>query len=157
MEPEDRYIELLAELREHNYRYHVLAAAIIDDNEYDTLYRELVAIETEHPEVVDSHSLTRRVGEALDDAFTPVTHRERMFSLDNAMDLDELDAWHDRLVAALGRQPSGFSCELKIDGLAVSLTYENGMLVRASTRGAAVIWSPVSNVHFTLAELRSRA
>jgi DNA ligase (NAD+) len=135
VEPEDRYSELLAELREHNYRYHVLAAAIIDDNEYDTLYRELVALETDHPELVDPHSLTRRVGEALDDAFAPVTHRERMFSLDNAMDLDELDAWHDRLVSVLGRQPSGFSCELKIDGLAVSLTYEHGLLVRAATRG----------------------
>jgi DNA ligase (NAD+) len=135
VKPADRYSVLLAELREHNYRYHVLSAAIIDDNEYDSLYRELVDLETDHPELIAAHSLTQRVGETLDDLFAPVTHRERMFSLDNAMDPAELDAWHERLVAALGRSPSGFSCELKIDGLAVSLTYENGLLVRASTRG----------------------
>lgn len=144
MEPADRYRELLDDLREHNYRYHVLNAAIIDDNEYDTLYRELVALEIEHPGLVDAHSLTRRVGEVLDDAFAPVTHREQMFSLDNAMDFEQLDAWHDRLVAALGRPPSGFSCELKIDGLAVSLTYEDGTLVKASTRGDGAIGEDVT-------------
>jgi DNA ligase (NAD+) len=135
VQPADRYSELLAELREHNHRYHVLSAATVDDNEYDTLYRELVEIERAHPELIASHSLTQRVGEPLDDAFAPVTHRERMFSLDNAMDLSEVDAWQERLVSALGRPPSGFSCELKIDGLAVSLTYEGGTLVKASTRG----------------------
>lgn len=144
MEPADRYLELLEELREHNYRYHVLDAAVIDDNEYDMLYRELVSLEDEYPELVDQHSLTRRVGGPIDDLFAPVAHRERMFSLDNAMDMDELDAWHTRLVAELGREPSAYSCELKIDGLAISLVYENGRLVRGATRGDGAIGEDVT-------------
>ena len=139
MTVEERYIELLSELREHNHRYHVLDAPVIDDNTYDTLYRELLALEDEHPELVDASSPTARVGGPVDDAFSPVRHRERMFSLDNAMDPAELDAWHERLVKALGRAPSGYSCELKIDGLAVSLTYVDGTLTRASTRGDGTV------------------
>lgn len=144
MDPADRYRELLTELREHNYRYHVLDAAIIDDNEYDGLYRELVELEQAHPELADEHSLTRRVGGPIDDLFAPVAHRERMFSLDNAMDMDELDAWHNRLVSELGREPNGFSCELKIDGLAISLVYENGQLVRGATRGDGAVGEDVT-------------
>ena len=144
MTVEERYIELLSELREHNHRYHVLDAPVIDDNTYDTLYRELLALEDEHPELVDASSPTARVGGPVDDAFSPVRHRERMFSLDNAMDPAELDAWHERLVKALGRAPSGYSCELKIDGLAVSLTYVDGTLTRASTRGDGTVGEDVT-------------
>ncbi|NHZ70541.1 MAG: NAD-dependent DNA ligase LigA, partial [Proteobacteria bacterium] len=131
----DRYRQLLDELREHNHRYHVLGSPTIDDNEYDLLYRELVAIEEAHPDLADAASLTTRVGAAPDDAFAAVQHRERMFSLDNAMSFDELAAWYERLVSSLGRAPNGFSCELKIDGLAVSLTYVDGRLVQGATRG----------------------
>jgi DNA ligase (NAD+) len=141
---EERYSELLSELREHNYRYHVLDAAVVDDNTYDTLYRELLDLEDEHPELVDVSSPTTRVGGPVDDAFSPVRHRERMFSLDNAMDPAELDAWHERLVKALGHAPSGYSCELKIDGLAVSLTYVDGALTRASTRGDGTVGEDVT-------------
>jgi DNA ligase (NAD+) len=144
LDPLDRYRKLLDELREHNYRYHVLDAAIIDDNEYDTLYRELLALEAEHPEFVDTHSLTRRVGETIDEAFASVTHRERMFSLDNAMTMEELDAWNSRLVGELGRDPAGYSCELKIDGLAISIVFENGQLVRAATRGDGAVGEDVT-------------
>jgi DNA ligase (NAD+) len=141
---EERYRELLSELREHNYRYHVLDAPIIDDNAYDTMYRELLDLEQERPELIDTASPTSRVGGPVDNAFSAVTHRERMFSLDNAMDPAELDAWHDRLVKALGRPPSAYSCELKIDGLAVSLTYADGELVRASTRGDGSVGEDVT-------------
>lgn len=144
MTVQDRYRELVSELREHNHRYHVLDAPVIDDNEYDKLFRELVEIEQSHPELVDSDSPTSRIGGPVDDAFTPVTHRERMFSLDNAMDPEELDAWHERLVGSLGRAPSGYSCELKIDGLAVSLTYTDGVLTRASTRGDGAVGEDVT-------------
>ncbi len=144
MEPADRYRQLLDELREHNYRYHVLDAPIIDDNEYDTLYRELVALEEEHPELVDSSSLTRRVGGPSDATFQPVRHRQPMFSLDNAMNEEELDAWHDRLVGALGRAPDAYSCELKIDGLAISIVYEAGELVQAATRGDGTVGEDVT-------------
>ena len=141
---EQRYRELLEEVREHNYRYHVLGAATIDDNAYDLLYRKLQAFEEEHPELADPSSLTARVGAAPDEVFAPVRHRERMFSLDNAMDMDELRAWYERLTAALGRAPDGFSCELKIDGLAVSLTYEDGVLVKGATRGDGTVGEDIT-------------
>ena len=140
----ERYGELLEELREHNYRYHVLGTPTVDDNAYDVLYRELQAIEEEHPALVDPSSLTSRVGAAPDEVFAPVHHRERMFSLDNAMDMDELRVWYDRLTGTLGREPEGFSCELKIDGLAVSLAYENGILIQAATRGDGTIGEDIT-------------
>ena len=139
-----RYDELLLALGEHNYRYHVLDAPIIDDNEYDLLYRELLDLEQEYPELADVNSPSTRVGGPVDDAFGAVQHRERMFSLDNAMDTAELDAWHERLVKSLEGEPSAYSCELKIDGLAVSLTYTNGELTRASTRGDGAVGEDVT-------------
>jgi DNA ligase (NAD+) len=141
---EERYQELLSDLRDHNHRYHVLNATTIDDNAYDTLYRELLDLEEEHPELADAASPTTRIGEPVDDAFSAVHHRERMFSLDNAMEMEELDAWHDRLVKALGREPSAYSCELKIDGLAISLTYVDGNLARGSTRGDGTVGEDVT-------------
>ncbi|MEN8041536.1 MAG: NAD-dependent DNA ligase LigA [Actinomycetota bacterium] len=144
MNVQERYRQLLEDLREHNYRYHVLDAPVIDDNAYDSLYRELVDIEDSHPELVDSASPSLRIGGPVDDAFSAVEHRQRMFSLDNAMDSGELGAWHERLVGILGRPPAGYSCELKIDGLAVSLTYVDGELVRASTRGDGVVGEDVT-------------
>jgi DNA ligase (NAD+) len=140
----ERYGELLEELREHNYRYHVLGAPTIDDNAYDLLYRELQSLEDEYPDLVDPSSVTARVGAAPDEAFAPVRHRERMFSLDNAMDMDELRAWHDRVTGILGQEPDGFSCELKIDGLAVSLSYIDGVLVQAATRGDGTIGEDIT-------------
>ncbi len=134
-DPGVRYRELLDELNDHNYRYHVLDAPVIDDNAYDALYRELRELEDRFPELADVDSPTARVGGPVAQAFQPITHRERMFSLDNAMDAGELDAWRDRIVAVLGREPDAYSCELKIDGLAVSLTYVDGRLVTAATRG----------------------
>ena len=87
-----RYEQLVSELNEHNHRYHVLDAPIIDDNAYDLLYRELVAIEEQHPELVSSLSPTRRVGDSTVSGFAEVEHRLRMFSLDNAMDREAIAA-----------------------------------------------------------------
>jgi DNA ligase (NAD+) len=134
-DPAARAAELRAFLREHNYRYHVLDEPAISDIEFDEAFRELQAIEAAHPEVVVPDSPTRQVGGPVSDAFAPVTHREPMFSLDNVESLEDLEAWRARLVRLLDREPSGYSCELKIDGLAISLTYEAGHLVRAATRG----------------------
>ena len=144
MDAAERYQELLDQVAEHNYRYHVLDAPIIDDNAYDILFRELVALEDANPDLVSSVSPTRRVGETPASAFAEVAHRLRMFSLDNAMSIDELEAWNVRLSGALGREAGGYSCELKIDGLAVSLTYEDGVLTRAATRGDGVIGEDVT-------------
>ena len=137
-----------AELRElinyHNHRYYVLDDPEVSDAEYDALLRELLAIEAAHPDVVTPDSPTQRVGAPLGDAFAPVTHRERMFSLDNVVSLEELEAWQARLARVLERDPTGYACELKIDGLAVSLTYADGRLVQAATRGDGVTGEDVT-------------
>ncbi len=130
-----RIEELRSLLRRHEYLYHVRDAPEISDAEYDALMRELQALEAEHPELVTLDSPTQRVGAPPSDAFAPVVHRERMFSLDNAESAGDLEAWEARLERQLGRAPGGFACELKIDGLAVSLTYRDGILVRGATRG----------------------
>ncbi len=132
-------VDRLAHLRDlidhYDYAYHVLDNPEVADAEYDALRRELETLEAAHPELVTADSPTQRVGGPLSDAFTPVAHRVRMFSLDNAFSTAELEAWQTRLVRVLEREPDGYACELKIDGLAVSLTYQDGRLVRAATRG----------------------
>jgi len=133
-----RAAELRAFLRHHNYRYHVLDSPEVSDIEFDEAFRELQAIEKAHPDLAVSDSPTLIVGGAVSEAFAAVTHRERMFSLDNVESLEDLDAWRARLVRLLDREPSGYSCELKIDGLAISITYEAGHLVRAATRGDGI-------------------
>ena len=139
-----RVAELHRLLHEANHRYYVLTDPSISDAEYDALTRELLALESEHPEMITPDSPTQRVGAPLDAAFAPVRHRTRMFSLDNIESSDDLDAWLSRLERALGRAPDGFACELKIDGLAVSITYENGRLVKAATRGDGVTGEDVT-------------
>jgi DNA ligase (NAD+) len=127
--------ELREALRYHDYRYHVLDDPEISDIEFDTLFRELEAIEAAHPELVTDDSPTQRIGGPVSGLFAAVVHREPMFSMDNVENLDDLEAWEGRLIRILGRPPEGFACELKIDGLAVSLTYEGGKLTRGATRG----------------------
>ncbi|MCU0281236.1 MAG: NAD-dependent DNA ligase LigA [Acidimicrobiia bacterium] len=133
--PAARAAELRALLRHHDYRYYVLDEPEASDAQYDGLKRELAALEADHPELVTPDSPTQRVGAAPSSLFAPVSHRERMFSLDNAMAEAELEAWVARVEKALGRPAAGFACEPKIDGLAVSLTYEEGRLVLGATRG----------------------
>ena len=127
--------QLRDQIRYHAHRYNVLDAPEISDADYDALVRDLIAVETEHPELITADSPTQRVGAVPSDLFAAVTHRERMFSLDNVESTTELEAWDERAARQLGRNPSGYVCELKIDGLAVSLTYEDGVLSRAATRG----------------------
>ncbi len=143
-DPAARAAELRALLEHHNYRYHVLDAPEISDVEFDLLLRELVDIETAHPELVTPDSPTQRVGGPTSDTFAPVDHRERMFSLDNAFSTEELESWEARLERVLERRPDGYACELKIDGLAVSLTYAGGVLVQAATRGDGVTGEDVT-------------
>jgi DNA ligase (NAD+) len=133
-----RAAELRAFLRHHNYQYHVLDSPVIPDIEFDEALRELQAIEAAHPELVVADSPTQQIGGMVSEAFAAVTHRERMFSLDNVDNVENLEAWRTRIVRLLEREPSGYSCELKIDGLAISITYEAGHLVRAATRGDGV-------------------
>ncbi len=129
----------ITELRElvdyHNRRYHTLDDPEISDGDYDALARELRALEAEHPEFADVDSPSRDVGGAVSSAFTAVEHEIPMMSLDNAMDADELRAWADRVVKGLDGDPVTFVCELKFDGLAMSIRYEDGRYERAATRG----------------------
>ena len=136
--------ELREALRYHDYRYHVLDEAEISDIEFDTLFRELEAIEQEHPELVTPESPTQRIGGRVSDLFAPVQHREQMFSMDNVESLEDLEAWEARLVRILDRPPEAFACELKIDGLAVSLTYEDGRLATGATRGDGVVGEDIT-------------
>ncbi len=143
-DPAGRAAELRELIHHHNHRYYVLDEPEVSDAEYDTLLRELQAIEEAHPELITPDSPTQRVGAPVGDAFAPVTHRLRMFSLDNAVSIEKLEAWQARLARVLGREPSGYVCELKIDGLAVSITYEGGRLVQAATRGDGVTGEDVT-------------
>lgn len=134
-EVEERIEELRQQLRYHGYRYHVLDQPEISDSHYDQMLRELVRLEEENPLLITPDSPTQRVGGPIGDLFAPVQHRRPLFSLDNVEASAELDSWEQRMVRLLGRAPLGYSCELKIDGLAVVVTYEDGLLTRAATRG----------------------
>jgi DNA ligase (NAD+) len=141
-EPEERELsnaqKAVEELRErinyHAYRYHVRDEPEISDYEYDQLVRELESLETKFPELITPDSPTQRVGGVPAELFAPVHHRARMLSLDNAFSWEELEAWGKRVERAIGRGVQ-FGCELKIDGLAVVVSYEHGALTRGATRG----------------------
>ncbi len=140
----ERAEELRTALHRANYRYYVLVDPDISDIEFDDMMRELIALESEHPELIVDDSPTQRIGTPVASAFAPVTHLERMFSLDNVESEQEIAAWQARVSRALGRDPSGYVCELKIDGLAVSIVYEEGRLVRAATRGDGAVGEDIT-------------
>ena len=133
-----RIDELRTQIRYHSHLYYVLDAPEVSDADYDRLFRDLEQLEREHPDLVTPDSPTQRVGAPASDLFASVQHRQRMFSLDNVESIDELEAWEARMTRQLEDGRPGFVCELKIDGLAVSLTYERGLLVRGATRGDGV-------------------
>ena len=129
-----RVEELREQLNEHSYRYYVLDDPVVSDAEYDELMRELRELEERFPELITPDSPTQRVGITPADLFAPVQHRAPMLSLDNAFSEAELKAWATRVERAVGTS-ARYSCELKIDGVAVALTYEDGVLVQGATRG----------------------
>ena len=129
-----RYAELVAQIEEAQHRYYIEDAPTLSDAEYDSLMHELERIEAEHPELATQDSPTQRVGQGAFTSFAPVTHVERMMSLDNVFNDQELEAWVRRVEREAGG-PVRYLCELKIDGLAINLTYEKGRLTCAATRG----------------------
>jgi len=135
----ERAAELRRDIDEHNYRYYVLDEPAVSDADYDALFDELLALEAAHPELVTAESPTQRVGATPSDSFEPVRHRLPMLSLDKCTTAEELDDWgrrcRERLTAAGDDDPPAFTCEPKIDGVAVSLIYRDGKLVQAATRG----------------------
>ncbi len=134
-EAAERARKLREEIEHHAYLYYVLDRPEISDEAYDALVRELESLEREYPDLVTPASPTQRIGAPPSAAFAPVRHASRMYSLDNALSMDELDAWLERTRAAAGGRKLDFVCELKIDGSAFALTYDNGAYVRAATRG----------------------
>jgi DNA ligase (NAD+) len=143
-EAKRRVEELRDLINYHNYRYHVLDDPEVADAEYDELMRELRAFEEEFPELIVPDSPTQRVGGAPSELFAPVRHRVPMLSLDNAFSWEELEAWGGRVVRALGRE-ADFYCELKIDGIAVALAYEEGRYAVGATRGDGYVGDDITS------------
>lgn len=139
-----RAAELRHLLDYHAYRYYALDAPEITDAAFDKLLVELQQIEAAHPELVTPDSYTQRVGGYVSEQFAPVTHMARMYSMDDAMNLEELDEWLARTEEALGAGRVAYTCELKIDGLGVAITYQSGSFVRAATRGDGTTGEDVS-------------
>jgi len=135
MEPAQRIFQLRETLDQHNYNYYVLDQPTISDYEFDQLLKELQALENQYPEFFDSNSPTQRVGGMVTKNFETIVHESRMYSLDNSYSREDLIDWENRIQKLLGAIPVHYTCELKYDGASISITYENGTLVRAVTRG----------------------
>lgn len=138
MDEKQRIEQLRQELHEHNHRYYVLNQPIIDDQEFDRLMRELQDLEAKHPELYDPNSPTQRVGSDLNQEFRQVAHKYPMLSLANTYSEQEVAEWYESVKKGLGGEDFDVCCEMKYDGLSISLTYENGRLIRAVTRGDGV-------------------
>lgn len=132
---EQKIRQLRQELREHNYNYYVLDTPTISDYEFDLKLKDLERLETEYPQYFDANSPTQRVGGTITKNFSTVTHQNRMYSLDNSYSKEDLLDWQKRLQKLLGTSEIEYTCELKYDGASINLTYENGQLKNAVTRG----------------------
>ena len=141
---EKRIAELREKIEKANYEYHVLDQPTIADEAYDALMRELQSLEAAHPELVTPESPTQRVGAPASTRFAPVQHAAPMLSLSNAFDEGELRAFDQRVRKLLGRDDVGYVCELKIDGLAINLTYQDGKFVQGATRGDGLVGEDVT-------------
>lgn len=154
--PRARAAELNRLLNTYAYRYYALDDPAVTDAEFDRLVRELKAIEELHPELAGPDSYTQRVGGYVSEQFEPVRHARRMYSIDDAMNLEELDEWLARTDEALGstpERPVAYTCELKIDGLGVALTYRDAQFVRAATRGDGTTGENVTANVLTIADI----
>ena len=141
---EKRVTELREQLEKANYEYHVLDQPTIADEAYDALMRELQSLEAAHPELVTPESPTQRVGAPASTRFAPVQHAAPMLSLSNAFNEEELQAFDQRVRKLLGRDDIDYVCELKIDGLAINLTYQDGKFVQGATRGDGLVGEDVT-------------
>ncbi|SPF03636.1 NAD-dependent DNA ligase LigA [Streptomyces sp. MA5143a] len=155
-EAREKHARLAEEIEEHRFRYYVKDAPVVSDAEFDRLLRSLEALEEEHPELRTPDSPTQKVAGAYATEFTAVQHRERMLSLDNAFTDEELAAWAERVTKDVGTTDHHLLCELKVDGLAVNLTYEHGRLTRAATRGDGRTGEDITPNVRTIAEIPDR-
>ena len=135
MNTQAKIIALRDTLRQHNHNYYVLDAATISDYDFDVLLKELQILEEQHPEFYDANSPTLRVGGAVTKNFNTIEHRFRMYSLANSYSKDDLLEWETRIQKILDTDDISYTCELKYDGASINITYKNGEIVRAVTRG----------------------
>jgi DNA ligase (NAD+) len=145
MTVEQKIQQLRDALNNHNYNYYVLDTAIISDFDFDIKLKELEKLEKEHSEFFDVNSPTQRVGGAITKNFKTVTHKNRMYSLDNSYSKEDLFDWEKRVEKVLGTSDLEFTCELKFDGASINLTYENGQFIKAVTRGDGFQGDEVTN------------
>lgn len=136
---------LREELNRHNYNYYVLDNPVISDYEFDQKLKQLQELESQHPEFFDENSPTQRVGGSVTKNFQTATHKTRMYSLDNSYSKEELLDWENRIQRILGNVPLEYTCELKYDGASISITYKDGKLLRAVTRGDGFQGDDVTN------------
>ncbi|MFF3750886.1 NAD-dependent DNA ligase LigA [Streptomyces sp. NPDC002018] len=155
-EAREEHARLAEQIEEHRFRYYVKDQPVVSDAEFDRLLRSLEALEETYPELRTPDSPTQKVAGAYETDFTAVQHRERMLSLDNAFDDAELASWADRVAKDVGTTDYHFLCELKVDGLAVNLTYEHGRLTRAATRGDGRTGEDITPNVRTIAEIPHR-
>ena len=138
-------LNLREELNLHNHNYYVLDNATISDFEFDQKLKQLQELENQHPEYFDENSPTQRVGGMITKNFSTVVHENRMYSLENSYSKEDLLDWEIRIQKVLGNVPMEYTCELKYDGASISITYENGKLLRAVTRGDGFQGDDVTN------------
>ncbi|MEU6404500.1 NAD-dependent DNA ligase LigA [Streptomyces sp. NPDC046985] len=155
-EARERHARLADQVEEHRFRYYVHDAPVVSDAEFDRLLRSLEELEERYPGLRTPDSPTQKVAGSYATEFTAVDHRQRMLSLDNTFNDDDLAAWADRVAKELGEQEYHFLCELKVDGLAVNLTYEHGRLTRAATRGDGRTGEDITSNVRTIAEIPDR-
>ncbi|MFJ6699119.1 NAD-dependent DNA ligase LigA [Streptomyces sp. NPDC091272] len=155
-EAREKHARLAEQIEEHRFRYYVNDQPVVSDAEFDKLLRSLEALEEEYSELRTPDSPTQKVSGAYETEFTSVQHRERMLSLDNAFDDEELAAWAERVAAELAGIEYHLLCELKVDGLAVNLTYEKGRLTRAATRGDGRTGEDITPNVRTIAQIPQR-
>ncbi|MEU5433174.1 NAD-dependent DNA ligase LigA [Streptomyces sp. NPDC020719] len=152
----EKHALLAEQVEEHRFRYYVKDQPVISDGDFDKLLRSLEALEEEYPELRTPDSPTQKVAGAYETDFASVEHRERMLSLDNAFDDEELAAWAERVAKDVGTAEFHYLCELKVDGLAVNLTYEHGRLTRAATRGDGRTGEDITPNVRTIADIPDR-
>ncbi|KFG73555.1 NAD-dependent DNA ligase LigA [Streptomyces mutabilis] len=155
-EAREKHVQLAEQIEEHRFRYYVNDAPVVSDADFDRLLRCLEELEEEYPELRTPDSPTQKVAGSYETEFTAVEHRSRMLSLDNTFNDEEMAAWTERIAKELGEQEYHFLCELKVDGLAVNLTYERGRLVRAATRGDGRTGEDITPNVRTIAEIPER-
>ncbi|MFE2053482.1 NAD-dependent DNA ligase LigA [Streptomyces sp. NPDC059459] len=155
-EAREKHVQLAEQIEEHRFRYYVKDAPVVSDADFDRLLRSLEELEEEYPELRTPDSPTQKVAGSYATEFTAVEHRSRMLSLDNTFNDEELAAWTERIARELGEQEYHFLCELKVDGLAVNLTYERGRLVRAATRGDGRTGEDITPNVRTIADIPER-